>query len=122
MAHPLRPACGSPYAVGMGISIRSRQWLLERQRERQAERLAAERDAQAAAEAYHAAFYDRQRAADFLGISIHRLKRLMTAGKGPACCKAGDTKQAHVRWHVDELRAYKADPVAYVVARAAQGA
>jgi len=36
------------------------------------------------------------------------------AGRGPACVKGGDAKQAHVRWPVDELRAWKADPAAYV--------
>ena len=105
----------------MGLSLRAREWLREQQRQRDAERLAAEQAAQAAAEAYHAEFYDRQRAADFLGISVHKLKRLMAEGRAPACVKNGETKQATVRWPIAELRAYKADPVAYVAARAGQG-
>ncbi len=105
----------------MGLSLRARAWVREQQRLRIAERQAAEQAAQAAAEAYDREFYDRQRAADFLGISIHRFKRLVAAGKGPACVKAGNTKQAPVRWPIDELRAWKADPTAYVADRAAQG-
>jgi hypothetical protein len=104
------------------MSIRSRRIAVEMAREKQAARLAAEQATQAAAEAYHATFYDRQRAADFLGLSVHQLKRLMAAGRGPAFVKSGDAKQAHVRWPVDELRAWKADPAAYVAERAAQGA
>jgi hypothetical protein len=103
----------------MGLSIRARAWLRERQRQRLAERLAAEQAAQAAAEAHHAEFYDRHRAAEYLGISTHKLKRLMAAGKGPCCVKAGDTKQATVRWPIDELRAFKADPAGYVAAMSA---
>lgn len=90
-------------------------------RQKQAERQAAREAAQAAADAHHAEFYDRQRAADFLGMSTHKLKRLMAAGTGPACVKGGDTKQAAVRWPIGELRAYRDDPVGYVAARAAQG-
>lgn len=104
------------------MSIRSRRIAAELAREKQAARLAADEAAQAAAEAYHATYYDRQRAADFLGLSVHQLKRLMAAGSGPACVKSGNTKQAHVRWPVDELRAWKADPAAYVAERAARGA
>jgi hypothetical protein len=60
---------------------------------------------------------DRERAAAFLEISTHRLKRLMAAGTGPACVKRGDTKQATVRWRLDELAAWKANPAAYIAAR-----
>ncbi len=94
----------------------------EQLRQKAAARQAAERERQAAAEAYHAEFLDRQRAADFLGLSVHKFKRLTLAGKGPSCVKNGETRQATVRWHVDELRAYRDDPAAYVAARAAQGA
>jgi len=104
----------------MGLSLRAQAYLREQVKRRLAERLAAEQAAQAAAEAYHAEFLDRERAAEFLGVSVHRLKRLMAAGTGPACVKRGDTKQATVRWPVGELRAWKADPAAYVAARASQ--
>lgn len=106
----------------MGLSLRAQAYVREQVRRRIAERAAEAQAAQAAAEAYDAAFYDRQRAADYLGISTHKLKRLMTAGRGPSCVKSGDTKQATVRWPIGELQAYKADPEAYVAARAAQGA
>lgn len=105
----------------MGLSLRAQAYLREQVRRRLAERLAAAQAAQAAAEAYHAEFYDRQRAADFLGISTHKLKRLMAAGTGPACVKRADAKQAHVRWPIGELRAWKADPEAYLAARAQAG-
>ena len=36
----------------------------------------------------------RERAAAFLGISVHGLKRLMAAGNGPVCVKNGETRQA----------------------------
>lgn len=114
--------CVGSYAAGMGLSIRARRYQDEQNRLKREARAAAEQAAQAAAEAYHAAFYDRQRAADFLAISVHKLKRLMAAGTGPSCIKRGDTKQAGVRWPIGELEAYKADPAAYVAARAKQGA
>jgi hypothetical protein len=60
---------------------------------------------------------DRERAAAFLEISTHRLKRLMAAGTAPACVKRGDTKQATVRWRLDELERWKANPAAYIAAR-----
>jgi hypothetical protein len=102
----------------MGYSLRERAFRKELARLEHENRLQAERAAQAAAEAYHAEFYDRQRAADFLGISVHKLKRLMAAGKGPSCLKLGDAKQATVRWPIGELRVYRADPAAYVAAKA----
>jgi len=101
----------------MGLSIRSQRLMFERRRQRDAERRAAEQAAAAAAEAYRAAFYDRQRAADFLGISVHRLKRIMGAGLGPACVKRGEAKQARCLWPIEELRAFKADPSGYVARR-----
>jgi hypothetical protein len=104
----------------MGLSRRAQEWLRRDQARRAAERQAAEQAAQEAAERYHAEWLDRQRAADFLGMSTHRLKRLMAAGTGPSCVKNGNTRQATVRWHVDELRAWAADPRAYIAARAAK--
>ena len=106
----------------MGLSLRARAWLDNELRQKAAARQAAERERQAAAEAYHAEFLDRQRAADFLGLSVHKFKRLTLAGKGPSCVKNGETRQATVRWRLGELQAYRDDPAAYVAARAAQGA
>jgi hypothetical protein len=104
----------------MGLSIRARRWAAEQARKRLEERQAAEQAAQAAAEAYHAEFLDRQRAADFLGLSVHQFKRLVASGRGPSCVKNGTTKQATVRWRLGELQAFKDDPAAYVAARAKQ--
>ncbi len=106
----------------MGLSIRARRWAAEQARKRHEERQAAERERQAAAEAYHAEWYDRERAADFLSLSVHQFKRLMASGRGPSCVKNGETRQATVRWAIGELRAFRDDPEAYVAARAAQGA
>jgi hypothetical protein len=103
-----------------GAAILRAQREQERAR-RLAERQAVEQAAQAAAEAYHAEFLDRQRAADFLGLSVHQFKRLVASGRGPSCVKNGTTKQATVRWVIGELRAFKDDPAAYVAARAKQG-
>ena len=105
----------------MTVSIRTQRWLAEQGRKRHEERQAAEQAAKAAAEAYHAEFLDRQRAADFLGLSVHQFKRLVASGRGPSCVKNGTTKQATVRWAIGELRAYRDDPAAYVAARAKQG-
>jgi hypothetical protein len=63
-------------------------------------------------------FLDRRRAAEFLGISTHKLKRLQTAGQAPVGIKRGDAKQARVVWPLEELVAYRADPAAYLAARA----
>ena len=101
----------------MGLSIRARRWAAEQAQQRLEARLAAEREHQAVAEAYRAEFLDRQRAADFLGLSVHKFKRLMLAGKGPSCVKNGETRQATVRWPLAELQAYRDDPAAYVAAR-----
>ena len=62
----------------------------------------------AEAEKFEAEFLDRQRAADFLGMSVHQFKRLAASGKGPSCVKAGDAQQSPVRWPIAELRAWRA--------------
>ncbi len=104
----------------MTVSIRTQRWIAEQARKRHEERQAAEQAAKAAAEAYHAEFLDRQRAADFLGLSVHQFKRLVASGRGPSCVKNGETRQATVRWRLGELQAFKDDPAAYVAAKAAQ--
>ena len=101
----------------MAYSIRAQRVVAERARQRRAAQAAAEQAAHAAADAYHAAYLDRERAADVLGISVHKFKRLVLAGKGPVCVKNGTAKQATVRWPLEELTAYKSDPAAYVAAR-----
>jgi hypothetical protein len=90
-----------------GAAILRAQREEERAR-RLAERQAAKQSAQAAVEAFHAEWLDRQRAAAFLGLSVHQLKRLAASGRGPAGVKRGTAKQAPIRWHVDELRRWKA--------------
>lgn len=92
----------------MGLSIRAREKLDERLRDEAIARRVADAQRQAEAAAYHAAFLDRERAAEFLGISTHKLKRMMAAGTGPACVKNGETRQATVRWRLGELQAFKA--------------
>jgi hypothetical protein len=106
----------------MGMSLRAKEWLRQDKLRRDAERQAREQAAHAAAQAYHAEFLDRHRAAEFLGISVHQLKRLVAAGNAPACVKRGTAKQATVRWPIAELRAYRDDPAAYVAAKAKQEA
>lgn len=106
------------YAAGMGYSIRSRVIIADRQRRRQEARLEAERAAAEAVAEYHRQFLDRHRAAEFLGVSVHRLKRMQTAGQAPVVVKLGDAKQARVLWPIGELVEFKADPVAYLETRA----
>ena len=101
----------------MGLAKRA-QALIHKQVIERAEKRAAEaRQRQAAADEYHRLFLGRERAAEFLGISVHRLKRLMTAGTGPTCLKNGTTKQSGVVWPLSELEAWKADPRGYIAAR-----
>jgi len=104
----------------MGLSLRARAWMDEQLRQKAQARLASERERQAAAEAYHAEFLDRQRLADFLGISVHKFKRLVASGSGPSSVKNGETLQATVRWRINELQAYRDDPAAYVARSAAE--
>jgi hypothetical protein len=106
----------------MGLSIRSRRVVAARALERHMARLAAAEAAAAAAAEYEASFLDRHRAAAFLGISPHRLKRLMTAGRAPRFLKRGDDKQARVIWPIEELERYRADPAAYLAAMQADTA
>lgn len=106
----------------MGLSIRARRIMAQRAAEKAAAQRAADQEQQRLEAEHHAAYLSRSRAADFLGVSVHRLKRLMTAGTGPTCSKAGESKQSPVRWHIDELRAWKADPRAYIAARNAREA
>jgi hypothetical protein len=101
----------------MGLAQRAQRIVDERARQRYAERAAAERQRQAEAAAYHATHLDRERAAAFLEISVHRLKRLMAAGTAPACQKSGPHKQSPVVWRLDELERWKADPRGYIAAR-----
>jgi len=100
----------------MGLAQRAQRIVDERARQRYAERDAAERQRQADAAEVFRTHLDRERAAAFLQISTHRLKRLMAAGAGPACIKRGDTKQATVRWPLGELERWKADPRGYIAA------
>jgi hypothetical protein len=87
--------------------------------EKAAAKLAAQRERERQEAEHHAAFYDRERAAAFIGCSVHRLKRLMTAGTGPACIKSGPHKQSPVVWALTELQAWKADPRGCIEARKA---
>ena len=97
----------------MGMSQQTAAYVRRRAAERNAERDAAERQRQAEAAEYFRTHLDRERAAEFLGISTHRLKRLMAAGTGPACQKSGPHKQSPVVWTLAELERWKADPAAY---------
>jgi hypothetical protein len=105
----------------MTVSIRTQQWLAKQALKRHEERKAAEQAAKAEAEAYHAEYLNRWRSAEFLGISVHQFKRLVASGRGPACVKNGETRQATVRWRLGELQAFKADPAAYAARGRAEG-
>jgi hypothetical protein len=102
----------------MGLSIRARAVLLEQQRQRHAERQAREAAAAAARDEYARNFLPRDQAAAHLGISVHKLRRMMTAGTSPAYCKFGEARQAAVRFPLCELVEYQADPAAYLTTRA----
>ena len=98
----------------MGLSIRARRWLLEQRRIRQEAREAAAAERERLAAEYHDEFLDRTRAAEYLGISVAKLRRLITAGTAPRYLKRGDSQQARTVWPREELERYLADPSAYV--------
>jgi hypothetical protein len=106
----------------MGLSIRARRWMLEQQRIRHAEREAAEAERERLAAEYHASFLDRARAAEYLGISVAKLRRLITAGTAPRYLKRGDSQQARTVWPIEELERYRTDPAAYLAATQADTA
>ena len=97
----------------MGYSLRVQALLkkqrLEKQEQRQRERAEAER----LAEEFHRDYADRERTAALLGVSVHRLKRMMAAKIGPAPLKMGTAKQAKVLWETAEIRRYLENPAAY---------
>jgi hypothetical protein len=101
----------------MAWSIRAREIMARRAAEKLAAKLHAEREQGRLEAEYHATFYDRERAAAFIGCSVHRLKRLMAAGTGPACIKSGPHRQSPVVWPLVELQTWKADPRGYITAR-----
>jgi hypothetical protein len=43
---------------------------------------------------------------------------LMSSGTGPACQKAGQTRQSPVVWELSELQEWRDDPRAYLARRA----
>lgn len=114
---PCQTFPSNEWTTTMGLAQRAQRIVDERARQRYAERDAAERQRQAEAAEYHRTHLDRERAAAFLEISPHRLKRLMAANTGPACQKSGPHKQSPVVWTLAELEAWKADPAAYIAAR-----
>jgi len=100
----------------MGLSIRARQaaWNLHRQREEQ--RAAEEAEVEAARAEFHRAYLNRQRTAAALGITVHGLKRMMAAGRGPVPVKMGETPQSRTFWAREEIDHYLRDPAAYEAA------
>lgn len=101
----------------MGYSIRAERVLRERQRKRYAERAEREAAARAALEEYARNFLPREAAAAHVGISVHKLRRMMAAGVGPAYLKYGEARQAVVRFPLVELDEYLADPAGYDATR-----
>lgn len=91
----------------MGLSLRAREWLDNEMRLKAAAKREAEQEQQRLEAEYHATFLDRTRAAEYLGISVHKLRRMITAGTLPAPIK-GEHKQSPPRWHIDHLREFKA--------------
>jgi hypothetical protein len=101
----------------MGLSIRAARVLREQQRQRQQERAEREAAARAALEEYTRNYVCRRAAAAHIGVSFHQLRRMMTAGVGPAYLKFGHDRQAVVRFPRVELDEYLADPDTYNATR-----
>jgi DNA-binding NtrC family response regulator len=91
----------------MGLSQRAQAWVHNQAILRAQERFKAQQEQERLEAEYHATFLDRTRAAEYLGISLHKLRRMMTAGTLPAPIK-GEHKQSPPRWHIDHLREFKA--------------
>ena len=101
----------------MGLALRAKALADKRSRERQAERLEREAAELAAVEEYARNFRTREQAAEHIGVSIHKLRRMMAAGVGPAFIKYGTDRQAVVRFPRVELDEYLADPAGYAATR-----
>lgn len=91
----------------MGLGERAREWLHRRAAERAEKRAEEQRQRDAEAAEYHRTHLDRQRAAAFLGISIDKLRRMITAGTLPPAIK-GPHRQSPPRWLLDDLERFKA--------------
>jgi hypothetical protein len=91
----------------MGMSRQTQAWVDKQRRLKAAAKLEAEREQQRLEAEHHATFLDRTRTAEFLGISMPKLRRMITAGTLPAPIK-GAHQQSPPRWHIDHLRAFKA--------------
>jgi DNA-binding transcriptional MerR regulator len=79
----------------------------EQLRLKAAARRDAEREQQRLEAEHHATFLNRARTAQYLGISLAKLRRMITAGTAPPHIK-GEHKQSPPRWHIDHLREFKA--------------
>lgn len=97
--------------------IRVRQLIAERARQRLQARLAQEAADRAMIEKDERDYLTRERAAAYLRISLHQLRRQITAGTSPAYIKRGTTAQAAIRFPRSELAAYLADPAGYMATR-----
>jgi excisionase family DNA binding protein len=97
--------------------IRVRQFGNERARQRHAARAAQAAADRALIDEYERDYLTRERAAAYLGISIHTLRRQITAGTSPAYIKHGAAAQATVRFPRSELDDYLADPAGYMATR-----
>lgn len=105
----------------MADSLRVQALMRERARQKyeQRQRKAAEADAKRAA--FQREFWDRKKTAAELGISVAKLRRWITGGKGPLRVKAGDTMQARTFWRAADVRAYRDNPAAFEQAKQSAG-
>jgi hypothetical protein len=91
----------------MTLSKRAQAWVHKQAILKAQERFKAQQEQQRLEAEYHATFLNRARTAQYLGISIDKLRRMITAGTLPAPIK-GEHKQSPPRWHIDHLREFKA--------------
>lgn len=105
----------------MGLGIRAQRIIAARAAARHAERQAKEKAIDEARARFEREFWDRERTAAELGISVHVLRRWQTAGKGPRPLKRGTTQQARAYWRAADVRGYLADPAGYEAANPLHG-
>jgi len=90
-------------------SIRAREILHQRARERHAARAAAAREA----EEIRRSMLTRKAAARYLGLSEVYLREAWAAGVGPRAVKLGVERQSRVLYPIEELDRWRADPLNY---------
>lgn len=94
----------------MTYSLRTAAYLKEQARLKNEERQRREAEADAQRAEFKRKFWDREKTAAALGISVNALRRWITARKGPLPVKIGGQRTF---WRAADVRAYRDNPAAF---------